>query len=95
MKKKVSILIFFICANIAFTQIKLTETEKLATTAKIWGFLKYYHPEVAEGKYDWDDQLFKILPKVFNVTHKEEMSQVFINWIESLGEIKPLNITFY
>jgi hypothetical protein len=35
--------------------------ENLAMVAKVWGFLKYYHPAVAEGKYNWDYELFKIL----------------------------------
>lgn len=28
----------------------LSSNQKLAATAKVWGFLKYYHPEVAQGK---------------------------------------------
>ena len=35
--------------------------EDLALLGKIWGFLKYYHPVVASGKYNWDFELFKII----------------------------------
>ncbi len=66
----------------------LTETEKLTSLAKVWGFLKYYHPQVANGKYNWDEQLFKIIPKVKNVTDKEQLSKIYIDWIETLGEIQ-------
>lgn len=69
-------------------QEKLTETEKLASVAKIWGFLKYYHPEVANGMYDWDKQLFEILPIVENANTKQELSNVYLKWISTLGEIK-------
>tara|TARA_R110002050_G_scaffold299549_1_gene465517 strand:- start:657 stop:2306 length:1650 start_codon:yes stop_codon:yes gene_type:complete len=89
MKKTIVLLIFFVCVNIAFSQNNLTEIEKFATTAKIWGFLKYYHPEVAEGKYVWDEQLFQILPKLTNITNKKELSQIYLDWIESLGKVKP------
>lgn len=28
---------------------ELSTTQKLQVTAKVWGFLKYYHPRVNEG----------------------------------------------
>ena len=60
----------------------------MSATGKIWGFLKYYHPNVADGKFDWDKELFRILPKVRASISKEEMSAVFIEWINNLGPIK-------
>ncbi|WP_159439043.1 S41 family peptidase [Maribacter ulvicola] len=89
MKKTIFLLIIFFCGNNLFAQNELTETEKLATTAKVWGFLKYYHPEVADGKYDWDEELFKILPKVKDSQDKEQLSKVYLNWVNGLGQIKP------
>jgi carboxyl-terminal processing protease len=83
-----TLLAIIISFNIAFTQNKLSETEKLATTAKVWGFLKYYHPNVAKGKFDWDDQLLRILPSIEKANTKEELSGVYLAWIESLGEVK-------
>lgn len=71
-----------------FAQSSLSETDKLAATAKVWGFLKYYHPNVAGGKYNWDAQLFEVLPKVKNAPDKEGLSQVYIDWIDKLGEVK-------
>ncbi len=87
MKKITLLLLIFICTNCVFGQNDLTEVEKLATTAKVWGFLKYYHPKVANGKYDWDNELFKILPKVKSSTNKVELSQVYTEWIDNLGKI--------
>ncbi|VXB11656.1 C-terminal processing protease CtpA/Prc, contains a PDZ domain [Flavobacterium sp. 9R] len=87
--------IFFSLTLFLFLQItqakqSLTETEKLATTAKVWGFLKYYHPNVASGKYDWDKELFTILPQVEKAKNKKEFSEVIENWIASLGEVKKV-----
>ena len=90
MKKILLFPIFLLSfTNSIFAQNELTETEKLATTAKIWGFLKYYHPEVAKGKYNWDEELFKVLPKAKTATNNVELSQVYFDWIKSLGDIKP------
>ena len=34
---------------------ELTESQinQLFKVGKIWGHLKYYHPDVVKGKYDW------------------------------------------
>ncbi len=31
-----------------------TQTERIALYCKVWGFLKYHHPNVAGGTIDWD-----------------------------------------
>ncbi|SFH19665.1 C-terminal processing protease CtpA/Prc, contains a PDZ domain [Pontibacter chinhatensis] len=90
-KMKHTILLFLsilICFKTAHAHNSLSETEKLAATAKIWDFLKYYHPHVASGKFKWDDELFKVLPKVKAASTKEELSQVYIAWLDNLGRVK-------
>lgn len=90
MKRTMLFLLFiFVFSQSILAQNELTETKKLEATAKVWGFLKYYHPQVAEGNYNWDEQLFEILPKVKMASTSEELSQIYIDWIESLGQIKP------
>ena len=50
MKRTIIFLLFIVVfTHSIIAQKKLTETEKLVATAKVWGFLKYYHPQVAEG----------------------------------------------
>ncbi|PZX48335.1 S41 family peptidase [Algoriphagus chordae] len=88
MKKTLTLLLIFICVHMAYAQSTLTETDKLAATTKIWGFLKYYHPQVAAGKYDWDEELFRILPKVKTASTQEELSQVYLDWLDNLGKVK-------
>lgn len=53
----------------------------------IWGFLKYYHPAVAQGKYDWDRELFDIMPKILAQKNRAARDAVFVDWINSLGEV--------
>jgi carboxyl-terminal processing protease len=71
----------------SYTQVKLTETTKLAATTKVWGFLKYYHPQVAKGNYNWDNQLFVILDQLEAVNTTSELSNLFVNWIDTLGKV--------
>ncbi|MPS66397.1 S41 family peptidase [Chryseobacterium sp.] len=50
----------------------------------IWGYLKYYHPKVAEGNINWDYELFRIYPKIANAT-ADQRDQILSNWIKNLG----------
>jgi C-terminal processing protease CtpA/Prc len=89
MKKSVLfLLIVFICINSIHAQNKLSETEKISSLIKIHGFLKYYHPEVGKGKFEWDKEFLKYLPQVLKAKDKESLSTIYINWIDSLGIIK-------
>ena len=62
--------------------------ENLEILGKVWGFLKYYHPEVAKGNYNWDYELFRVLPQIANAKDKAERNKLFNQWIDKYGEIK-------
>lgn len=89
MKKYIfAIIILLLSFQITFSQEKLVENQKFSSLCKVWGFLKYYHPGVAKGNYNWDEQLLIVLPKVEKATNKEELSEIYLDWIESLGTVK-------
>jgi carboxyl-terminal processing protease len=74
-------------ANSTFAQQKISNNQKLASLCKVWGFLKYYHPVVATGKFDWDQALvdqIKLLPAI---NTKEQLSDLYIDWIKHLGDV--------
>ncbi len=83
-----AVLLCLFCFNNYSHSQEVSKVDKLYVTAKVWGFLKYYHPKVAAGKFDWDQQLFDILPKVQKVQNKKELSLLLKEWIISLGKIK-------
>ncbi|RYJ40125.1 Carboxy-terminal processing peptidase, family S41 [Flavobacterium anhuiense] len=85
--KKTVLIAFLLLFQFSFSK-PITETQKLAATCKVWGFLKYYHPNVTDGSKNWDEQLFQILPKIEEAQTSEAFSLVIENWIDSLGEIK-------
>ena len=68
MKVKIfALFLILLNSQIIYSQSKLSETEKLASLCKVWGFLKYYHPNVAKGNFNWDEQLLNTLPKIINL----------------------------
>lgn len=73
-------------SNISFIDLDKNKTENLKTLGLVWGFLKYHHPNIAKGNYNWDYELFRVLPKMLNVQSKSERDEVLLKWIEGLGE---------
>lgn len=62
--------------------------ENLELLGRVWGFLKYHHPEIAKGNHNWDYELFRFLPKYINVDNNVERDCLLINWITTLGDLK-------
>src|SRR5512139_2133481 len=52
------------------TVLSAKQQENLFVLAKTWGFLKYYHPDVAKGIYSFDSCLFSIFSSVLKAEDK-------------------------
>ena len=71
----------------------------LDVLGKIWGFLKYFHINVGNGKYNWDYELFRFLPQYLNSKNIQERNKLIFNWINTYSnynksfkvEDSPLN----
>jgi C-terminal processing protease CtpA/Prc len=62
--------------------------DNLELLGRVWGFLKYHHPEIAKGNYNWDYELFRFLPKYIEVKNNIERDKLIIKWINSLDELE-------
>ena len=47
-------------SSIEFPELNEQKIDDLELLCRIWGFLKYHHPAVAKGNYNWDNELFRI-----------------------------------
>lgn len=61
--------------------------ENLEVLGKVWGVLKYYHPEVTQGNYNWDYELFRILPQIAKAPDKDKRNKLLNEWIDKYGKI--------
>jgi hypothetical protein len=75
-------------SDIYFGEINQELISNLELMGKIWGFLKYHHPAIAKGKYNWDYELFRILPKYIKQKDNSKRDSILSEWIDSLGEIR-------
>lgn len=70
-------------------QEDLSKVDRIYQTCKIWGYLKYYHPLVSKGSFDWDDKMQKVLGITAKYQTYADFSEYMANWIYYMGEIKP------
>ena len=65
--------------------------EKLMTDlellGRLWGFLKYHHPQVGKGNYNWDYELFRILPVYLKAENSQQRDKTLLEWIKKYGAI--------
>jgi len=65
-----------------------SSVHNLKALGLIWGYLKYYHPAVATGTYNWDYELFRIMPAILSATNNTSRDSVLLGWINKLGPYK-------
>lgn len=77
--------------NFANSQKPLTANQvtSLAILGKTWGFLKYYHPKVAKGQYNWDSVLIAKVPVFLAAQTPQQVSDRLLNWLNDLGPVAP------
>ena len=81
---------FDLGSKIKDTDLINTRFENLILLTKVWGFLKYHHPKIAKGEFNWDYELFRFLPRYLSVNSPERRDILLLNWIENLGQLNAL-----
>jgi hypothetical protein len=74
-------------SNFELNNVNKQQTENLFKLCKIWGYVKYHHPEIARGNINWDYELFRILPAI----NSEVFNNEVYNWIKSIGKLNEEN----
>lgn len=74
-------------SSIFFPNLDTELINDLELLGKIWGFLKYHHPEIAKGNYNWDYELFRILSNYLDAKTNQKRDTVLTNWIKKYGEL--------
>ena len=76
-------------SRIEFPELTDGLIANLELLGRIWGFLKYHHPEVGQGNYNWDYELFRMLPEYLEAPDASNRDQILLNWIARYGQIVP------
>lgn len=80
-------LFIFLLLSLHFSAQIVSENQKLESLCRVWGFLKYYHPHVAKGNFNWDQQLFKKINELERINDRKALNDLYTQWIDSLGKV--------
>ncbi len=58
------------------------QTESLYKLCKVWGYTKYHHPAVISGEYNWDAELFRVMPDILGAEESGETNAILSEWLE-------------
>jgi hypothetical protein len=61
-------------------------SENLYLLGKVWGYLKYHHPRVTAGCFDWDAELLGVIEDAAIAESRDEASNVLGRWIQNLDD---------
>ncbi len=75
-------------SSVQLPDLTSEKIDDLELLGRVWGFLKYHHPEVAKGKYNWDQELFEFLPAYLEAGDTAERDKLLVEWVDSFGEIE-------
>lgn len=59
----------------------------LEVLAKVWGYVKYYHPVFEDSLLNIDYELFELIPQIVSV-QVHERNEILCKWIDSLGDFQ-------
>lgn len=74
---------------IDLVQANPQQLDSLALLAKVWGFVKYHHPQAAAGQFNMDKELVVLIPKMLEASSQQQAQSVLSQWLESLGRVEP------
>lgn len=96
MKKYILFLLIF-CSQIVYSQTKLSEIEKYEQIGLVWGLIKYHHPNVSNGKFDWDKELLTFFENSLTIETQSELNFFLLDIIKKINsnavfEVKKVKI---
>jgi hypothetical protein len=72
------------------------QVTNLTALGQVWGFIKYYHPNVIKGDFNMDAQLFRVMPVVLKAKNNAELSNALERWFDKFGAVpKCADCTIY
>lgn len=74
-------------SGVTLTAASRIQVENLALLGKVWGFLKYHHPQVVAGRRHWDFDLFRVLPDVLAARDRAGAQAALTRWLDALGPV--------
>ena len=82
--KNITLFLIIFCSiySNSYSQVLINASEKYKQAGLIWGLLKYHHPDISAGKYDWDTAFVKLFDKLELVQNQVELNNLLFSFVE-------------
>lgn len=77
----------FICNSLTAQPISSETAKRLYYTAKVWGFLKYYHPGLNWSKKNADPILLTLVPRIIAAANDDEFNSALDSLFNFAGPV--------
>ena len=78
-------------SGIKHTDLNTQQIQNLNMLGQVWGFIKYYHPAVADTLFNMDAELFRLMPAVLKARDNAELNTALEQWVDKFGVPRPCN----
>lgn len=69
-------------SGITIDSVSSVQRESLYRLGKVWGFVKYRHPDIIAGELDWDAALLQVLPDLLQAENAQAANAVLGQWLQ-------------
>lgn len=77
---KLLILLLILSLQINAQEV-ISEHEKATSLIRVWGLMKYQHPEVSEGEYDWNQEFIDQIESLQQVNTQQELNNKLLDFL--------------
>ena len=78
--------LFLLLSFSAKSQTKISETEKYKQVGLVWGILKYHHPDISQGTYNWDQELINLIDATETINEQENLNDLLLDFIKKFDK---------
>lgn len=75
-------------SSIKIEKLNTNQIDNLKKLCKVWGVVKYYHPEVVSGNVNFDYELFRVMPDTLNAKNSQDANKVIYQWVKNIGDVE-------
>ena len=68
--------------KIEIEEVSSEQKESLYKLCKVWGYVKYRHPDIIEGEINWDAELFRVMPEILQSENQENTNKILYDWLK-------------
>lgn len=86
--RKIIVLFTLLFCTLSFAQKSDTTLTNTEHFIRVWGLVKYKHPNVTRGGYDMDQEFLKAYPNILKLNTKEELNIFLIQWVKKFDSTK-------